>query len=72
MAAQREYPEELRDRAVKMVLGQAVCQPEKRKVDSSILSLTTSYGLASSALTSADACRPFGACNRRVTITARA
>jgi hypothetical protein len=30
----------------------AVCQPEKRKVDSSILSLTTSFGLASSALTS--------------------
>ena len=30
-------------------------QPEKRKVDSSILSLTTSRGLAPSALTSANA-----------------
>ena len=33
----------------------AACQPEKRKVDSSILSLTTNFGLVSSALTSADA-----------------
>ena len=31
-------------------------QPEKRKVDSSILSLTTSCGLGSSALNSANAC----------------
>jgi len=32
-----------------------VCQPEKRKVDSSILSLTTSLGLLTSALTSSNA-----------------
>jgi hypothetical protein len=32
----------------------AVCQPEKRKVGSSILSLTTSFGLVPSALTSAN------------------
>jgi len=38
-----------------VVLGRAVCQPEKRKVDSSVLSLTTSFGLVSSALTGADA-----------------
>ena len=31
-----------------------VALPEKRKVDSSILSLTTSFGLVSSALTSAN------------------
>ena len=37
------------------VLRRAVCQPEKRKVDSSVLSLTTSFGLATSALTSANA-----------------
>ena len=36
-----------------MVLGRAVCQPEKRKVDSSILSPTTTYGRVLSALTSA-------------------
>ena len=35
--------------------GPVVCQPEKRKVDSSILSLTTSFELVSSALTSANA-----------------
>ena len=35
-------------------------QPEKRKVDSSILSLTTSFGLVSGALTSANA--DLGAC----------
>ena len=33
----------------------AACQPENRKVDSSILSLTTSFGLLSSALTRANA-----------------
>ena len=33
----------------------AFCQPEKRKVDSSILSLTTSFGQVSSALISANA-----------------
>jgi hypothetical protein len=55
MAAQRKYPEELRDRAVKMVLGQAVCQPEKRKVGSSTLPLTTSSRLVCSVLTSANA-----------------
>jgi hypothetical protein len=31
-----------------VVLGRAVCQPEKRKVDSSVLSLTTSFGPVSS------------------------
>jgi len=35
--------------------GPAVHQPEKRKVDSSILSLTTSFGRVSSALTSVNA-----------------
>jgi hypothetical protein len=40
---------------VRVVLGQVACQPEKRKVDSSILSLTTSFGLLSSALTRATA-----------------
>ena len=33
----------------------AACQPEKRKVDSSILSLSTTYGQVRSALTSANA-----------------
>jgi hypothetical protein len=40
-----------------MVLGRGVCQPEKRKVDSSILPLTTSFRLASSVLTSANGYR---------------
>ena len=35
--------------------GAAVCQPEKRKVGSSTLPLTTSFGQVSSALTSANA-----------------
>ena len=38
-----------------VVLGRDVCQPEKRKVGSSTLPLTTSFGLVSSALTSANA-----------------
>ena len=37
------------------VAGRAVCQPEKRKVDGSILSLTTIYRRVRSALTSANA-----------------
>ncbi len=36
------------------IRGQVACHPEKRKVDSSILSLTTSYRLVPSALTSAN------------------
>ena len=42
------------DRAL-LCPGAAVCQPEKRKVDSSILSLTTTHGLIAGALTSANA-----------------
>jgi hypothetical protein len=38
---------------LRVVLERTVCQPEKRKVDSSILSLTTTYGRVRSALTSA-------------------
>jgi len=40
---------------LRVVLERTVCQPEKRKVDSSILSLTTSFGQVSSALISANA-----------------
>ena len=40
---------------LRVVLERTVCQPEKRKVDSSILSLTTSFGQGSSALISANA-----------------
>jgi hypothetical protein len=50
----------------------AVCQPEKRKVDSSILSLTTTHGLVVSALASVDASQALDACNCRVTLAARA
>ena len=40
-----------------MVLGRAVCQPEKRKVGCSTLPLTTSFRIVVSALTSANAYR---------------
>jgi hypothetical protein len=49
-----------------------VALPEKRKVGSSTLPLTTSFALICSALTSADSDWGFHACNRRVTMTARA
>ena len=49
-----------------------VALPEKRKVGSSTLPLTTSFALICSALTSADSNWGFHACNRRVTMTARA
>jgi hypothetical protein len=58
--------------------ARAVCQPEKRKVDSSILSLTTSAGYIHRALTSGNTglgresvirsrsrCCPFGTVFRR-------
>jgi hypothetical protein len=64
-----------RSRPVDIPLPEAryrLALPEKRKVDSSILSLTTSFGLVSSALTSPNAYRAFLARVRRATMTAHA